>query len=318
MRVVFVGTGQIGVPTLRALPQSQHELVAVVTQPDKPAGRNQRIKPSPVKTALAGSTTPILQPRRIKEQSAIEEIRSYRPDVIVVVAYGQILPAEVLALPRYGCLNVHASLLPRWRGAAPVQAAIVAGDTQTGVTIMFMDEGLDTGDILLQEAIPISGSDTGAIIHDRLAQLAPQNLLAALDDLEKGEAPRVPQNNSQSTYAPKLGRESGRIDWSENAEVIERKIRGFDPWPGTFTQIVTPTTGSPRTLKIFSAAVVDRAGKPGEIIPNDEQLIIAAGKAALSLKEVQLEGRRRMSAPEFLRGLRGQSPAVTIWAEKNG
>src|ERR1700731_1137748 len=293
MRVVFVGTGQIGAPTLRALQQSKHELAAVVTQPDKPAGRHQRrMQPSPVKTALTGSTTPILQPRRIKEQSAIEEIRSYRPDVMVVIAYGEILPAQGLALPRYGCLNVHASLLPRWRGAAPIQAAIVAGDIETGVTVMFMDEGLDTGDIFLRESIPISGSDTGTTIHDRLAQLAPQNLLRALDDLEKGEAPRIPQNNSQATYAPKLGRESGRIDWSEDADVIERKIRGFDPWPGTFAQIVTPT-GGPHTLKIFSAAVVDFAGRPGEIIPTNQQLIIATGKAALSLKEVQLEGRRR-------------------------
>jgi methionyl-tRNA formyltransferase len=311
MRVVFVGTGQIGVPTLRALQQSRRELAAVITQPDKPAGRSQHIKASPVKMAMADSTIPIFQPQRIKEASAIEKIRSYRPDVIVVVAYGQILPADLLALPRYACLNVHASLLPRWRGAAPIQAAIAAGDTKTGLTIMFMDEGLDTGDILSQQAIPISDADTGATIHDRLAQIAPQNLLHALDRLEKGNAPRVPQDSGQATYAPKLTRESGRINWSDQAEVIGRRIRAFDPWPGTFTQVIIPTAGS-RTLKIFSAAVVDFSGKPGEIVANNQELIIAAGKGGLSLKEVQLEGRRRMAIGEFLRGLRGESSAMAL------
>jgi methionyl-tRNA formyltransferase len=317
MRVVFVGTGEIGMPTLRALQQSEHELVAAVTQPDKPAGRNQRLKPSPIKTALADSKIRIFQPRRIKEQSAIEEIRSYQPDVIVVVAYGQILPADVLTLPRYGCLNVHASLLPRWRGAAPIQAAIAAGDNETGVTIMFMDEGLDTGDILLQKSIPISPGDTGATIHDRLAEIAPASLLQALNYLEKDDVPRTPQNNSQATYAPKLNRESGSIDWSEDADVIERKIRAFNPWPGAFTQLGPPTT-HPQNLKIFSAAVVDFNGNPGEIAATNQELIIAAGKKGLSLKEVQLEGRRRMSAAEFLRGLRGRSPVIANSPEKNG
>jgi len=229
MRVVFVGTGAIGVPTLRALQASSHELVAVVTQPDKPVGREQQIEPPPIKKALAGSVVPVFQPRRIKDQAAVEQIRVWQPDLIVVMAYGQILRSEVLATPRQGCLNLHASLLPRWRGAAPIQAAIAAGDSHTGITVMYMDEGLDTGDILLEESVPITADDTGGSLHDRLAEAAPVALLKALNLIEAGKAPRMAQDANQATYAPKLNRESGRIDWTEPAEVIERKIRAFNP-----------------------------------------------------------------------------------------
>src|SRR5205085_11647728 len=180
MRIVFIGTGEIGVPALRALQKSEHEIVGVVTQPDKPAGREQRIKASPIKLAIAGSKMSILQPAKIKDPAAIEQIRALAPDVIVVVAYGQILPRAVLEIPRTACLNIHASLLPRWRGAAPIQAAIAAGDRETGITIMFMDEGLDTGDVLLQRKIDIASSETGSSLHDRLAQIAPEALLESL------------------------------------------------------------------------------------------------------------------------------------------
>jgi methionyl-tRNA formyltransferase len=300
MRIVFIGAGEIGVPTLQALlPSSEHQLTGVVTQPDKPAGRAQRIEPTPIKRALAGSKVPILQPARIKDRQAIEEIRALQPDAIVVIAYGQILPREVLKIPRIACLNLHASLLPRWRGAAPIQAAIAAGDSETGVTVMYMAEGLDTGDVLLRRRTDILPTDTGGSLHDRLAQVAPEALLEALQMLAKRNAPRIPQDNALATYAPKLTRDDGKIDWSEPAEIIERTIRAFNPWPGTFTEIATPGV---RKLKIFSAAIVDLSGKPGEFLRSEKELIVAAGKNALSLNEVQPEGKRRMDAAAFLRG----------------
>ena len=238
----------------------------------------------------------ILQPARIKDPQAIEEIRGFTPDVIVVVAYGQILPRDVLEIPRLACLNLHASLLPRWRGAAPIQAAIAAGDCETGITAMYMDEGLDTGDILLQRSVEILPNDTGGSLHDRLAQIAPEALLESLRLLAAGNAPRIPQDNARATYAPKLKREHGLIDWSESAEAIERKIRAYNPWPGAFMKV------DRQNLKVFSASVVDLNGQPGEVLRSDKDLIVATGKGALSLAEVQLEGKRRMSAAEFLRG----------------
>jgi methionyl-tRNA formyltransferase len=311
MRIVFIGTGEIGVPTLRALLNSEHEVVAVVTQPDKPVGREQRIEPPPIKKAIArsggfqnpkafgaGKPPPfeVLQPARIKDPQAIEQIRVLTPDVIVVAAYGQLLPRDVLEIPRLACLNLHASLLPRWRGAAPIQAVIAAGDRETGITVMYMDEGLDTGDILLQRSVEIQLNDTGGSLHDRLAQMAPEALLESLRLLAAGNPPRISQDNARATYAPKLKREHGLIDWSESAEAIERKVRAYNPWPGAFMKIDS------QNLKIFSASVVDFTGKPGEILRNDKDLIIATGERALSLAEVQLAGKRRMSAAEFLRG----------------
>ena len=298
MRIVFIGTGEIGLPTLRALQQSERELVAVVTQPDKPVGRAQKITAPRVKAALAGTEMSILQPARIKDPKSIEQIRTIAPDVIVVVAYGQILPRAVLEIPEIACLNLHASLLPRWRGAAPIQAALAAGDRETGITVMYMDEGLDTGDILLHRKIDILPTDSGGSLHDRLAATAPAALLESLRLLASGSAPRLPQDKSSATYAPKLNRESGRINWNEPAEVIERKIRAYNPWPGAFTEFKN------RKLKIFSARIVDLRGKPGEILDRDKEFVIAASDRALSLLEVQLEGKRRMPAAELLRGLR--------------
>jgi methionyl-tRNA formyltransferase len=300
MRIVFIGTGEIGVPTLGALLDSEHEVVGIVTQPDKPVGREQSIEPPPIKKALVGRArppgAPIFQPAKIKDPQTIEEIRRLVPDVIVVVAYGQILPRDVLQIPRLACLNLHASLLPRWRGAAPIQAAIAAGDSDTGITVMYMDEGLDTGDILLQRNIEILPSDTGGSLHDRLAQIAPGTLLESLRLLASGNAPRVSQDNARATYAPKLKREHGQIDWFESAEAIERKIRAYNPWPGAFMKLER------QNLKVFSASVVDLNGQPGEILRSDKDLIVATDEGALSLAEVQLEGKRRMTAAEFLRG----------------
>src|SRR6266481_1127727 len=301
MRIVFIGTGEIGVPALRALLNSEREVVAVVTQPDKRVGREQRIEPPPIKKEMARTRIPILQPARIKDQQATKEIRDFAPDVVVVVAYGQILPRDVLEIPRLACLNLHASLLPRWRGAAPIQAAIAAGDRKTGITVMYMDEGLDTGDILLQRTIDVVSAETGGSLHDRLAKVAPEALLESLELLENGRAPHIPQDNALATYAPKLKREDGKIDWTDPADAIERKIRAFDPWPGAFTTI---STNGMHNLKIFSATILGLRGTPGEILKCENDLVVAAGKDALSLREVQLEGKRRMSADEFLRGHR--------------
>src|SRR6266478_4181130 len=299
MRVVFIGTGEIGVPTLQALLRSdEHQLAAIVTQPDKPVGRDQRIEPPAIKKALAGRKIPILQPARIKDRKSIEEISALSPEVIVVMAYGQILPHGILEAPRVACLNLHASLLPRHRGATPIQAAIASGDIETGITVMYMDESLDTGDILLQRKIDILPTDTGGSLHDRLAQIAPDALLESLQLLAKAIAPRVPQNNAFATYAPKLNRNDGKIDWAEPAEVIERKVRAFNPWPGAFTTVAAKS-GKPRNLKIFSASIVDLAGEPGELLPTeDRSLVIAAGDRGLSLEEVQPEGKRRMTSAD--------------------
>jgi methionyl-tRNA formyltransferase len=299
MRVIFIGTGEIGVPALRALLNSnEHDLIAVVTGPDKPVGRDQRIEPSPIKAAVAGRNIAPLQPARIKDRQLIEQIRALAPDVIVVMAYGQLLPRDVLDIPNIACLNLHASLLPRWRGASPIQAAIAASDRETGITVMYMDEGLDTGDILLQRTVNISPNETGRSLHNRLAQIAPDALLESLRLLGSGSTPRQPQDNALASYAPKLTREHGQIDWSEPAQVIERKIRAYNAWPGVFTKL------NDRNLKIFSATVVDLTGKPGEILKSESELIIAGGSGALSLREVQLEGSKRMSAAELLRGQR--------------
>jgi methionyl-tRNA formyltransferase len=217
------------------------------------------------------------------------------------MAYGQILPRSVLEIPSVGCLNLHASLLPRHRGAAPIQAAIVAGDRESGITVMYMAEGLDTGDILLQSRLDLQPNETGGSLHDRLGQIAPASLDEALTHLREGNAPRIPQDASAATYAPKLEREDGRINWTEPAELIERKIRAFNPWPGAFA-LLRSDTGRERKLKIFSARVDAARGTPGEVLCAKGSITIAAKDGALSLGEVQLEGKRRMSAADFLRG----------------
>jgi methionyl-tRNA formyltransferase len=309
MRIVFIGTGAIGVPALRALLRSEtHKLVGVVTQPDRPVGRAQRIQEPPIKQELHDTSLPILQPERIRHEEAVAQIRSLAPDVIAVMADGQILPKSVLEIPSIACLNLHASLLPRYRGAAPIQAAIVTGDPETGITVIYMDEGLDTGDILLQTKLTISPNETGGSLHDRLAQLAPGALCHTLDQLATGTAQRRPQDSVHATSAPKLNRDDGKIHWSEPAELIERKIRAFDPWPGAFTE-VTDGTGERRKLKIFRARVLpEGAGTPRSVsTPNDLEVVVTTGRGALRLEEVQLEGKRRMSATDFLRGFSSQT-----------
>ncbi len=308
MRIVFIGTGAVGVPALGML-RTSHDLIGVVTQPDKPAGRDQKITMPPIKLSLEGCGTPVLQPPRIKAEEAVGHIRALAPDVIVVMAYGQILPRAVLQIPTVACLNLHASLLPRWRGAAPIQAAIAAGDPATGISVMYMDEGLDTGDVLLRRRIEIAQDETGGSLHDRLALIAPEALSDALALLEAGKAPHIPQENSLATYAPKLEREHGRIDWSETAEVIERKIRAYNPWPVAFTIVRDGQRGRERTLKIFRAAIV----------PDDYTgLVFNTANGLLALLEVQLEGSRRMSAAEFLRGHPGTAAACHGQSQRSG
>jgi methionyl-tRNA formyltransferase len=303
MRLLFIGTGAIGVPSLRWLiEESGHEMLGVITQPDKPAGRKQEMLASPIKHLAAQHRLLIWQPRKVREQSY--EIAALKTDVIIVMAYGQILPQSILDAPRIACLNLHASLLPRHRGAAPIQAAILAGDHATGITVMFMDAGLDTGDILLKKTIPIRRRETGGTLHDRLGLLAPEALHEALELFEEGAVNRVPQNNSLATYARKLEREDGRIDWTASAIEIERKIRAMNPWPVAFTELLFGNSPSKR-LKIYSAIVFRKtSGAPGEILRADHNgLLIAAGSGSLLLRDVQLEGKKRMTAADFLRGI---------------
>ncbi len=302
MRVVFIGTGEIGVPVLRFLLASvAHELIAVVTQPDKPVGRDQRIQAPPIKAALGESAIPVLQPARMKREEAVAELRALAPEVIVVMAYGQILPRSVLEIPSVACLNLHASLLPKYRGAAPIQAAIVAGETETGITVMYMAEGLDTGDMLLKKTLPIAADETGQTLHDRLAEIAPVALEEALQLLVAGNAPREPQDDSAATYAAKLEREHGQIDWSRPAANIERQVRAYHSWPGTFTTL-RAADGPSRKLKIFPPISVTGETLAAGHLATEHGLAIGCADGALTLGEVQLEGKKRMSAAEFVRG----------------
>ncbi|MCX7916170.1 MAG: methionyl-tRNA formyltransferase, partial [Verrucomicrobiae bacterium] len=252
---MFLGTSELAVPCLRVV---QQHVVGVVTQPDRPAGRHLQLTPPAVKFAAQSVGLPVVQPEKIREWAALEIIRQWRPDLIVVVAYGQILPAELLSLPPLGCVNVHASLLPRWRGAAPIQYAIWHGDTETGVTTMYLNERMDAGDIILQRATPILPDDTAATLHDRLAILGAELLRETVGLIEAGKAPRIPQDEARATYARKISKEQGRAEWTRPACELERQIRAFDPWPGVFTQ------WGDRLLKLWRARVrAGRSAAPG-------------------------------------------------------
>jgi methionyl-tRNA formyltransferase len=303
MRVLYIGTAEIGVPALQALVDSDRYFVtAVVTQPDRPVGRHQKLTPSPVKEAALKSHLKIYQPENINTAAVLAQLRFERPDVIIVCAYGQILRKPLLELPEYGCLNIHASLLPKYRGAACIQGAILNGEKETGVTIMRMDEGLDTGDILAQDSLSIRKTDTAGTIHDRLAQLAPSLLLKTLDGLVKGKVKPVRQDDRKATYMKRLTKESGHIDWKKPQTEIDCHIRAMTPWPSAYTWL--PEKGDQKMLKIFTTILSNRAkGKPGEVLRVDKHgILVAAGKGGLLLREVQLEGKRRMHAAEFARG----------------
>ena len=297
MRIVFCGTGDIGLPSLKALTDSaRHELVGVITQPDRPAGRDLHPRPSAVKTEALARGIPVAQPERIRKDFAA--LAGWGPDLMVVAAYGQILPRAVLDLPRLGCLNLHASLLPRHRGASPIQASILAGDAETGVTAMAMDEGLDTGDILLATRTPIFPNETAGDLHDRLAELAPALLLESLELFEKGSANRIPQDFALATYAPKLGRQDGRLDWREPARLLARRVRAMNPWPAASAKLVAGGI-----LKIHSAQESSEGGDPGTVLSaGPGGIVVAAGEGSLVLREVQIEGKKRLPAADFLRG----------------
>lgn len=305
MRLVFIGTGEIGLPVLQSLlGDPRHEIAGIVTQPDKPAGRQQELLASPIKQLALQHAVPVYQPLKIRAAGAVEPLRAWEPDLIMVMAYGQILPRELLILPRLSCWNIHASLLPRHRGAAPIQAAILAGDRESGITIMYVDEGLDTGDILLKKTLPIRRRETGGSLHDRLAALAPTALHEALTLLSEGRAPRLPQEKALATYAPKLEREHGELAWSDSAQKLDAKIRAFNPWPSACTWLRL-RQAAPQKLKVFSAIRIRRSsGQPGEILrANENGLLVATGNSeALLLRDLQLEGKKRMPAGEFLRG----------------
>jgi methionyl-tRNA formyltransferase len=299
-----MGSGEIGLPTLQWLIESPKvHLVGVVTQPDKPVGRSQ-ILTAPAPKRLAESVgVNVLQPVRVRRPEALNQIANLRPDLIVVAAYGQILPRSLLEMPTVACLNLHASLLPRHRGAAPIQSSILAGDAASGVTVIYVGEGLDSGDILLQKSLAIRHRETGGSLHDRLARLAPEALASALEMLIRGQAPRIQQVEDQATYAGKLDRDSGLVHWTESCWQIDRLVRAMNPWPGAYTLVALGGL-SPRRLKLHRVLPMHRrTGAPGQVLESTKRgPIIGSGTGSVLLLELQLEGKRRMTANEFLRG----------------
>lgn len=311
MRLVFMGTPDFAVPSLRALVNVGHEVVAVYTQPDRPAGRGKQIKSSPVKIVAEEFGLPVFQPAKIKTMDVIAQLQSLQPECIVVVAYGQILPGAILGLPKYGCINVHASLLPHYRGAAPIHWAIMKGETTTGVTTMLMDEGLDTGDMLLKREYKIVGEATTGEVHDVLAAAGGELIVETLSAVEAGELVPVAQAGA-SSYASLLSRETERIDWTHSDHDIHNQIRGLNPWPGAFTLF------RGENIKIWRSTVLidkeDTSGRigrervqPGTIIQTTEQGIkVQTGAGVLLIREVQPAGKRTMPARDFFLGRRGQ------------
>ncbi len=300
-RVIFMGTGEIGLPAFRWLLDAS-EVVAAVTQPDKPVGRRQEMQASAIKVLASERGVPVMQPVKLRVPESVAEIVALGADMIVVMAYGQILPKAVLEAPRIACVNLHASLLPRWRGAAPIQAAIEAGDAVTGITVMHMGEGLDTGDMILAKETRVRRRETGGSLHDRLAGLAAEALAAAWPQLLVGTAARIPQDEKLATHAGKLSRDHGEIDWGAGRAAIDRRIRAMNPWPAAHTWL--PTAEGPRKLKVFSCIQHRREnGAPGVVLAADRRgLLVGAGDGAVLLRDIQLEGKRRMQARDFLLG----------------
>lgn len=301
--VIFMGSAELACASLQALHQAEFiELLAVVTQPDKPKGRDLKPGPTPVGALAETLGLPLHKPRRARDPEFIELIRALRPELMVVVAYGQILPQTLLDIPRYGCLNIHTSILPKYRGAAPIQWAIVDGEPETGVSLMQMDAGLDTGPVVGEARTPIRDEDDAQTLHDRLAGMGAELLQRTIPELIAGRIQPVPQPPEGSTYARKITKEDGRIDWSQSARAIFNRIRGFNPWPGAFTHL--EVGGRDRLLKIWRGRVDETiTGQPGEIVTaGGEDLIVACGSGALRILELQPEGSRRMSAREFLSG----------------
>ncbi len=299
MKVLFLGTSEFSCPSLESLLESAHEVIGVVTQPDRPKGRGQKFSPSPVKSLAVAKNLPVFQPERVRDHSSLEVLKSLHPDLMVVVAYGQILSPAVLAIPPRGCVNVHASLLPKFRGAAPIARAILEGETRTGVTTMLMDAGMDTGPILLTAETSVEESDTQGTLHDRLARMGARLLGQTLEGWEKGTLTPIPQDPSLATYAPKIQKEEGRINWQTPARQLFNLVRAFDPWPGAFT------VWAGRILKLFQPRPLEEEAKeaPGTVVQTSAAgLRIATSDGYLLIRELQLANRPRMGVSEFLRG----------------
>lgn len=302
LRIIFMGTPELAAASLAALlHEPAFQIVAVVTQPDRPKGRDLKLQPSPVKELALQSKLPVLQPLKAREESFIAELRALQPDLIAVAAFGQILPKGILELPRLGCLNVHTSLLPKYRGASPIQSAILHGETETGVTIMKMDVGLDTGDILTQRATPIRAEDNAATLHDRLAQLGAELLVETIPAYAAGKIQSQPQQHELATHVAKIKKEEGRIDWTQPALAIWNRIRAFTPWPGAFTYLPGPT--QPVLLKLWQAEAMAQNAPGGEVVTADKTgIVIGCGEGSLRITSLQREGGRRLTAAEFLAG----------------
>lgn len=305
MRIIFMGTPEFAVPVLESLINSRHEVVAVVTQPDRPKGRGKNMQFSPVKECALAHNIPVMQPVNVSVPEVIDELRAYEPELIVVVAFGQFVTKKIREMPKYGCINVHASLLPKYRGAGPIQWAVINGEKESGVTTMYMCREIDKGDMLLKDTVTLDPKETGDSLHDKLSMMGGPLLLKTIDQLEDGSAVRIPQCEEESTYAPKLEKTMGNIDWTMDADRIERLVRGLNSWPGTFTKI------HGKTVKIWDCDVVRQetltenqaAAAPGTVIVSEkDQLIVKAGNGALSLRMLQPEGKKNMTVDAYLRG----------------
>lgn len=312
MRIVYMGTPEFAAVALDAIVK-EHEVVAVITQPDKPQGRNRKLVPTPVKVKAQAYDIPVYQPVKIREEESVQMIRDYNPDVIVVAAYGQILPESILNIPKYGCINIHASLLPKYRGAAPIERAIIDGEVMTGVTTMYMAKGLDTGDMIEKAEVPITGEDTGASLHDKLAEAGAALILTTLAKLEAGTVTRTKQDDAQSCYAAMLTKELGRMDFTRPAVELERLIRGLNPWPCAYTTI------DGKNVKLYKAEVINLDAQmrqmlqerseqtltftPGEIVEVAKKyFVIACGEGALRVRNLQPEGKKAMDTSAYLNG----------------
>ncbi|MGQ0792924.1 MAG: methionyl-tRNA formyltransferase [Deltaproteobacteria bacterium] len=305
MRIVFMGTPEFAIPSLEALMRSDDEVVAVVCQPDKPKGRGLALSPPPTKILAEKGGIAVLQPAKVRTEEFHRELSALKPDVICTAAYGKILPKNILDIPPMGCLNVHASLLPKLRGAAPINWAIIRGQSATGITTMIMDEGMDTGDMLLSREIPINADDTGETLSEKLSSIGAELLIETIILLKSSRLTPAQQNHAEATYAPMLRKEDGAVDWSKSAVEIENLVRGAIPWPSAYTGL------EGRMLKIFKAQVCEGSGSAGEVIKADRKTLrVATGAGVLALLEVQIEGGRRLGIEDFLRGKRVREGTV--------
>lgn len=299
LRIIFMGTPDFACPTLTRLIERGENVIAVVTQPDRPKGRGQKLVPPPVKVIAEEHGIPVLQPLKVRAPEVIAQIRELNPDLIVVVAFGQILPQSLLDIPRHGCINIHASLLPRYRGAAPINWCLINGETETGITTMQMDAGLDTGDMLVKRSISIGPDEDAQSLHDRLSLLGAETIDETLDRLQAGTLTREKQDDALTCYAPMLKKEDGLIDWKQEPQQIKNLVRGFTPWPGAYTTL------DGKTLKLYKVSVANECGKPGDIMAvGKDGIIVGCGSGSLRIEELQLEGRKRLSASDFLAGCR--------------